>query len=550
MKKVFLLGTVLFSSMLSMAQVEFKNGPELENDRHNQFNRMLGGDENSFYCYRVRSRGRGTSYFIEKYNRTSLKLEFSRELDIKLKELDKIEDVQYAGGKIYIFIRSYDKIAYKMSLYFQSMSPAGIVITNKEELVSVSSGNNEFVGFGILQNPGKTKFLISVVQKKSMKENYKTDFILLGANNMQRIWEKRMDTKVRADSNSYHGVWGGWVSGHFDDAFIGLHLDDDDNIYYAVSEYNDSISERDKPYRTIISILEAKSEHPNTTELSFGVYDMINNVRFSITPKKELLLGGFISDRYRRRGDTLANVGMFSITMDISNGEILSRVVKRFDNDLLTALESDGIESRKFKYKLDHVFLLGNDVFYVGEQYAEKVVSVKNTIHMAAKDTIITTTTYFYEYRNVIVAKLDSGSKFEWIKRIPLRINRTLNNYPHVFKQYIAVPTGNAIYILNNEHEGNLEIYKKPDFKVKDMRSISEMPGSNFVYTSVSLDSGSTAHGLIFHNKEYYFDPVHERNPNFVPPAYTEIFVMDRPNELFVYTKNKDLDRFTKLILK
>jgi len=55
---------VAFSS-LTFAQATMTNGPELENDRDNKMNRMLGGDENSFYSYRIRSKGKGTSFLLK-----------------------------------------------------------------------------------------------------------------------------------------------------------------------------------------------------------------------------------------------------------------------------------------------------------------------------------------------------------------------------------------------------------------------------------------------------------------------------------------------------
>src|SRR5436189_4555039 len=90
------------------AQVSYDPGPALENDRDSKMNRMLGGDDNSFYCYRIRSKGRGTSFFVEKYNKGSLKPEFSKEISLGEEENEtKIEDVEYASGNVFIFRRQY-----------------------------------------------------------------------------------------------------------------------------------------------------------------------------------------------------------------------------------------------------------------------------------------------------------------------------------------------------------------------------------------------------------------------------------------------------------
>ena len=80
MKAKLIITAMLFYCMSDFAQVQLNNGPELENDRDNKMNRMLGGDDNSYYCYRIRSKGKGTSFFIEKYNKKTLKPEFSKEV--------------------------------------------------------------------------------------------------------------------------------------------------------------------------------------------------------------------------------------------------------------------------------------------------------------------------------------------------------------------------------------------------------------------------------------------------------------------------------------
>src|ERR1051326_7617150 len=109
MKAKLILTAMLFYCMSDFAQVQLTNGPELENDRDNKMNRMLGGDDNSFYCYRIRSKGKGTSFFIEKYNKKTLKPDFSKEINLEEENKTKIEDVEYTNGKIYVFRRSEER---------------------------------------------------------------------------------------------------------------------------------------------------------------------------------------------------------------------------------------------------------------------------------------------------------------------------------------------------------------------------------------------------------------------------------------------------------
>ncbi len=543
MKKLFFFTTMLFSSMLLMAQVEVKNGPELDNDRDNRMNRMLGGDDKSFYCYRIRSAGKGTSYFVEKYSKATLKPEFSKELTMDGERRTKIEDVQYASGTVYIFIRSYDKEAKEMSLYFQSVSSDGKISAKKQEILNISSDHFEFVDFEIYQNPGKTKFLVKAFHKENREDKYKTDFILFAAGKMEKIWEKRVDGKVGGKIKPIFTFAFGPDTDN-DIGFIGLHLDDNDNVYYATSYYAKNSTDKIKRYKAAVSMLEAKSEEPKTTELTFEEDYLVKDVEFSMGTNNQLVIGGFVKDVIERKGSDLVKVGIFSFTMNTVDWTIASQAVKIFDDKILTALESSAKKSKFYKYKLDYIFHVGTDVYYVGEQYSETRVSNNNQYSISSYS-------YVYEYMDVIVAKLNASGKFEWVKNTPLRNNLTLNDFKHVFKQYIAVATDKAIYILNNENEKNMEIYNKADFEPKDLKSMTKIHGSHFVYSTVALSDGKIKHGLIFVNEEYCFAPIQERNLQFVPPPSTEIFVWgSNANEFYIYTEDKGRDRFAKVLLK
>lgn len=531
---------MLSTSVVANAQVEFVNGPNLENDRDSKMNRLLGGDDNSFYCYRIRSKGRGTSYFVEKYDKATLKPLFSKEIEAEEDRLTKIEDVEYAASKVYIFVRNYNKESNKMTLYYQSVSASGLASKDKEEIVIVNSDHYEFVDFDIYPNPGKTKFLIKVSHKENKEDSYKTDFILIDATSMKKIWSKRIDSKLKSSGTSFtYSFWGGL--GYGDDVgFIGISLDDDDNIYFASSYYAKNSTDKIKRYKANVSIIEAKSQEPKITELKFDDDYLVKDVQFSKTPNNELVVGGFLKDVIERKGRDLVKVGVFSFTINISTGAIVSNTVKMFDDKILTALESSAKQSRYFRYKLDYIFPIGKDVYYVGEQYREEQVTTYNSQSHSSS------TYWEYEYMDVIIAKLNSKGTFEWIKNTPLRNNMRLN-YPHVFKQYIAIPTENNLYILNNEHEKNIKIYAEPDFEPKDLKSMSGIHGSNFTYTSVSLSNGSLTHKLIFNNEDYCFAPIQERNIQFIPPSDTEIFVKGKNNEIYIYTEDRGRDRFGKI---
>ena len=168
MKKIISM-LLLSISISAMAQVKVTNGPALENDRDSKMNRMLGGDDNSFYCYRIKTKGKGTSFFVEKYNKKALKPDFSKEITVEDAEGTKIEDVEYAMESVFIFRREYKKDADKMSLYYQTVSSEGKISNQLKEIVNIKSDHQEFVDFDIVANPSKTKFLIKVCHKANKR---------------------------------------------------------------------------------------------------------------------------------------------------------------------------------------------------------------------------------------------------------------------------------------------------------------------------------------------------------------------------------------------
>lgn len=62
MKKIMatiFVGLMFFSAF---AQVKVVEGPELNNEEENKMNRMINGENGEFYSYRIRTKGKGTSF--------------------------------------------------------------------------------------------------------------------------------------------------------------------------------------------------------------------------------------------------------------------------------------------------------------------------------------------------------------------------------------------------------------------------------------------------------------------------------------------------------
>ncbi len=538
MRKALVLSTfILLATPELFAQATFSPGPELENDKDNKMNRMLGGDDNSFYCYRVRSRGRGTSFFVEKYNKASLKPEFSKEISLGDDEDETtIEDVEYAAGNVFIFRRRYDKKADKMTLFFQTVSSSGVISKELKEVIKIDADHYEFVDFEIFPNPSKTKFVIKASHKANKQDQFKTDLILMDAANVKKLNTRRLDVNLHSGGTVTFSFWGGFGEDSY--GFIGLYLDDKDNIFFCVNEKIKD--DKEKRRRLNLYTLNANEDKAKMLNLPFDDYYFVGDIEFSRANDGDMVVGGFLTDIVERKGRDLVKCGIFSFKVNVTNNSITGKTTQFFDDKMLAALESKPKNARYNNYKLDYIMPVGDAVYYIGEQYRVTEVT------QSSSSGRVSSTYWRYEYMDVIVAKLNAKGEFEWIKNVPLR-NEMNMQYRHVFKQYIAYATSKNIYILCDDHRKNMERYEKSDFEPRDLKSVTGIHGSNFVSNAIDLKNGNIKRQLIFENEDYCFAPIQERNIQFIPPPDCEIFVPSKNNEIYIYTEDRGKDRFGKI---
>lgn len=532
-------------SALSFAQVKVTDGPMLENDRDSKMNRMIAGEEGYFYCYRIRTKGRGNSFTIEKYNSEKMTLVFSKEINVDDDDAYLIVDVVFANNTIYIFRRHYDKKADEMELLYQTVTADGVVSKNLTSLINVKADHYEFVTYIIALNTLRNKFMIGVSHKPNKESPYSTDLILYDTKNkMTQVWKKSLKKNLFNPEISFITMITGF--GASNDIYLGMMVDEKDNLYYSVLEADKKNKSKDQSYNLIVGILEAGSDKPEVVNLDFDNDYTVADIEFSKTANNEIVVGGFLKDVVERKGRDLVNIGIFSYKVDIAGKNVTSKAVKIFTPKLLTDLESNPKRAANFKYKLDYIIPIGSDVYYIGEQYKEQYVPSNN---YGGVSSVSNSSYWLYEYMDVIVAKLNAKGEFEWITNAPLRNEMRLGS-PHVFKQYIAVTNGSSLYIFRNDHPKNLKLYDERSYDPRDLKSVIAIHGSSFIYSKISLQNGSITNDLVFDNKDYCFAPIQERNFKYMPPSECEIFVPVSGDEIILYTEDRGRDKFVKLKLQ
>jgi hypothetical protein len=546
---LFISALFMFSTTLLNAQVKYQAGPELDNDRNSKLNRMIGGDETSFYAYRIRSKGKGTSFFVEKYDKKNLSPAFSSEISLEDGD-DKtiIENVLFSLGNVYIFRRSYDKNADKMTMYYQTVSSTGKVSTKLVPIVEINTDHYEYVDFDVYLTPDNTKFLVKSSHKPNKDAEYKSDFSLFDvAGNMAKKWTKTVNQRLSNNNNlqnvmSMFGL-GNWVKK--DMSFVGLHVDNAENVYYCTLIAAKNSTEKEERYNLKMNTLNAGETAVKTVDLKFDDDYEVKDIEFHKGDDNSMVVGGFVKDLIERKGRDLVKVGIFSFKVDLKSNAVVANPISFFDDNMLKALESNNKKSRYLNYKMDYILPVGDAVYYVGEQYREtKRTSSSN---YGSIGSFGTSNTYWeYEYMDVIVGKLNSQGKFEWVKNVPLR-NEMRLDFAHVFKQYIAVATSQYLYILCNDHPKNLARYEKESYEPSDLKSVTGIHGSNFVSNAINLNTGAITRSIVFENEKYCFAPIQERNRQYMPPSECEIFIPGRNNEVYIYTEDRGQDQFGKI---
>src|SRR5689334_1371903 len=119
---------LFFFTIPCIAQISIREGVVLDVEKGAEFDRVIGSDNTSFYVYRVKTKGAGTHYFVEKYDKKTLNMLFSQ--DLKLEDFPNANlDPKQTGtwtimgeDKVYVFFPVYAKKDQRKILVLRSIS--------------------------------------------------------------------------------------------------------------------------------------------------------------------------------------------------------------------------------------------------------------------------------------------------------------------------------------------------------------------------------------------------------------------------------------------
>lgn len=526
-----------FSDNVLAQGVAVTRGPSIIPGTTEKMIRMIDGDQNSFYSYHIASKG--PFFFIDKIDKKTLNPLWSTEIKFDDPRA-KLVGFFYAKERVYIFSSLFDVTKNKVLLSSQVLSSSGKMQYPLRELLNVSSSENDFVHFDISMNPSKSKFLIKTCHKPEKTSPYTTDFNQITLDKVQTVSKETVagpffeynESEMASLNPSDTAI-----------RFMGYWFDDNDNIFYCYLENSGS---GEKSNELKLGILKPVKQSAGSTVGSVStalkpkimilpVYDhyfSVANVQFYSGKPDELVIGGFLKD-------ILIRVGIFNINIDINTARVKSNKTMMLEYNMLTTLQSLPNLPLNYKYKLDYILPAGGDLFFVGQQCRSTFVKSK-----PENDE----THWEHEYRDVIVAKVNSKGEFAWTNELSVR-NIVTTETPHTFNQYFATSGTKNINIFYNDFAKNASVYEKAGYDSKELTSTTSIPGSVFQQARISLTDGALRRTVIMQNDSLCFTPSQEGDSRFAPGA-ASLILPAAPGEIIFYSGLSDRRYFCKLSIK
>jgi len=463
----FLILGLLLICFCANAQVTATIGAEINNDRKNAFNKMLGSDETNFYVYRYKKEG---VHFLEKYDSKTLGLVSSNLVEFTKEDETKdmrILDIVFTNGKYFVFKYYRDKSIKTFYYCYEVITKDGIGSND----VVYYEGPLEMAEIKIDYNIKKTKIGIAMTFYAGKEQKIISHLFCIDTQS-RKVWDKEGLSYPATDYTTYG-------TGPL------VYVDEFDNVHFKTYKKKVAANPKEEVnYEGLLSTFNLKTNTVRTVMLDIAY----SKFKMYSPTDGELYLAGFLGEKYDHKAKGQFNeLSFIQIKINTKTGTI-STTEKKLDPSLMEALEA--YKNRDLLYYTRDFYMIGQDTYVIGEQ-----LFVRPDHNQAIDIPFLHTA--------VLITKLNEKKEVEWIRQVPT-LFYTYNN-----KQIITAYTDKTFYIFNNEHEDNLALVGTPNIKPADLKEAPLLfRSTNFVYTSFSLLDGKlNQHGLVFPAKEYFFFP-------------------------------------------
>lgn len=490
MKKLFTIAICLscIASLFGQAQdVDLQWGPLLKT-KNNNFNRIIGNDENYFYSMGQEGR---TSVVYLRAKKDLYITQFSRADHTKQREV-KIDAFEYSGdeaspfkawilnGTINVFYTAFNSKEDQKFLLLRQANMEGD-ISEPIVLGQINTSKRHSQGkFDVRLSSDSSKVLVhfDLPYQKGQPELFA---LKVFDTNFKELWRKEVSLPYR---DKYFEVKDYSLSNNGDVFVIG----------YAKPDRSKGEKRKRKESNEFYKIFKVSSNVDDFVEYDLSLDDKFIDDLGIRTDLGENLIG--IAGLYSEKKRNLAG-GSFFITLEQSSFELKTKNFREFT----TEFRANFMSERKAKKGRD----ISNFVFrnfirrkdggavIVAERYF--VVTTTSTImHANGGSSMQTTTTY--HYNNIMVLNINPDGTIEWASQIP-KYQSVGFSIP-LYVSYMVLVDEDRLHFIYNDHRKNLERKAKG----KDIKSMGSLKKSVAVISTVDAN-GEVSYDQLFSNKDF-----------------------------------------------
>jgi hypothetical protein len=469
MKKLFFLLLIVAAIPVSGQTFDIKKGEEFEPEDNAVFQYYIGIDDSGIFLRRTRTKGRGTSYFFQKLNRNTLKVEYTK--DFETEKTEEPFSCQLKGGKI-IFLSTKREEKDRILLMREYKSSNGEAIGSVKQISQNVSDPTELSGrdFEVSFSPDNTKLMVvsEVARPKKLPD--------ITADVYEFPSYKKLGTKKLLNVYEQSTI-----------ASYSYKIDNEGRIFYMFNYMKDF--DEQIQGKAIVTV-QANDQKNTVTPIPFDKLEVQNGV-FEFINDKLVLAGAFkdVVTKKEKKEGKLANAGVFSFFIDPKTSEVLNKGYDYFTPAV----------SEKLNYKDGLIQANPGDKFYSFEQ----IFTFNNNVYLIESHSYVISGDkgYFNTERELIVSKFNSTGKLEWMRIIPKYTCNDLNSFNFVVNN-------NKVYLFYAEHPDNVEEGTSvTEWNPKKYKQIKNFNGSVLVCTTFD-ESGTIKRTSLFRNEGWCYDPI------------------------------------------
>lgn len=442
-KIIFLLLYFLISSLaFSQVKPEFIDITWGKNKFHQRKYTLRSIHKTAQHILAVKSKTSGTRHEELVLERLNDELSVNSPVKLDISYLNKPREYEFiieSGNQIHIFTSFLNEKQKKNYLFVQSLNPVTLTMNNDIQKICeipVQSKYNKG-SFHYAVSEDTSKILIFKSYPYHKRKHEKFGFLVFDSN-FSKILQKETELPYNDELFKMERI----------------KVDKSGNIYVLAVVYKKKVRDKrhGKPnydYR----LLAYTGNGTKYNEYSIGFNDyFISDMQFEADGQGNIICGGFYSEK-----ESFSIKGTFILTIDTKAGHLRNVHYQRFKKNFLTLFMKDKKAKRGkelYEYDLNN-FILRKDggIILTAEQYYMNVAAPK---YIEGNVNRRRSTTYYYNYNDIIVVNINPDGSIKWTKKI--RKRQITTNDRGLNSSYFFTYYKDKMYFVFNDNPKNLYI--------------------------------------------------------------------------------------------